>query len=118
MLQSSCRSATARYSFISCIDLKNLVQYIAGVVCSLSMDLNFSATKLGPEYFRMDGPNEAVAMRQNEKYYILRPEVLETYFYMYRLTKDKKYRDWGWEAVQVSSAFMEGTTPNTYPVPL
>ena len=82
------------------------------------MDLNFSATKLGPEYFRMDGPNEAVAMRQNEKYYILRPEVLETYFYMYRLTKDKKYRDWGWEAVQVSSAFMEGTTPNTYPVPL
>ena len=49
----------------------------------------------------MDGPVEATAMRQNEKYYILRPEVLETHFYMYRLTKDNKYREWGWEAVQV-----------------
>ena len=49
----------------------------------------------------MDGPTEAVAVRQNEKYYILRPEVLETHFYMYRLTKDPKYREWGWEAVQV-----------------
>ena len=36
----------------------------------------------------MDGPVGATAMRQNEKYYILRPEVLETHFYMYRLTKD------------------------------
>ena len=40
-------------------------------------------------------------MRHNEKYYILRPEVIETYFYMWRFTKEQKYRDWGWEAVQV-----------------
>ncbi|KAF6040512.1 MAN1A2 [Bugula neritina] len=59
-----------------------------------------SATGLGPEYFRLDGPNEAVAQRQNEKYYILRPEVLETHYYMYRLTKDNKYREWAWEAVE------------------
>ncbi|XP_041354886.1 mannosyl-oligosaccharide 1,2-alpha-mannosidase IA-like [Gigantopelta aegis] len=59
-----------------------------------------SATKLGPEAFRFDGNTEAKAMRQNEKYYILRPEVIETHFYMWRLTKDKKYRDWAWEAVQ------------------
>ena len=59
------------------------------------------ATKLGPEAFRFDAVNEAKAVRQNEKYYILRPEVIETYFYMWRFTKDKKYRDWGWEAVEV-----------------
>lgn len=41
-------------------------------------------------------------MRPNEKYYILRPEVVETYFYMWRLTKEQKYRDWAWEAVLVS----------------
>ena len=61
----------------------------------------FSETKLGPEAFRFDGNTEAKSIRQNEKYYILRPEVVETHFYMWRLTKDEKYRDWNWEAVQV-----------------
>ena len=35
------------------------------------------------------------------RYYILRPETFESYFIMWRLTKDPKYREWGWEAVQV-----------------
>lgn len=59
------------------------------------------ALKLGPEAFRFDGGVEAIATRQNEKYFILRPEVIETYMYMWRLTHDAKYREWGWEAVQV-----------------
>ena len=37
----------------------------------------------------------------NEKYYILRPEVIESYFVLWRVTKDPKYREWGWEAAQV-----------------
>lgn len=57
--------------------------------------------KLGPEAFRFDGGVEAIATRQNEKYYILRPEVIETYMYMWRLTHDPKYRQWAWEAVEV-----------------
>ena len=40
-------------------------------------------------------------MKANERYYILRPETIESYFVMWRLTHDQKYRDWGWEAVQV-----------------
>ncbi|XP_067896844.1 mannosyl-oligosaccharide 1,2-alpha-mannosidase IB [Heterodontus francisci] len=56
--------------------------------------------KLGPEAFKFDGGTEAVALRQNEKYYILRPEVIETYWYMWRFTHDPKYRQWGWEAAQ------------------
>ncbi|CAL1528924.1 unnamed protein product [Lymnaea stagnalis] len=59
-----------------------------------------TVTGLGPESFRFEGDTEAKAIRQNEKYYILRPEVLEGWFYMWRLTKDKKYRDWAWEMVQ------------------
>jgi len=43
---------------------------------------------------------EARALRQNEKYYILRPEVIESYFVLWRLTGDPKYRDWSWDAVQ------------------
>ncbi|XP_042732143.1 mannosyl-oligosaccharide 1,2-alpha-mannosidase IA isoform X1 [Lagopus leucura] len=59
-----------------------------------------TSMKLGPEAFRFDGGVEAIATRQNEKYYILRPEVIETYMYMWRLTHDPKYRQWAWEAVE------------------
>jgi mannosyl-oligosaccharide alpha-1,2-mannosidase len=30
--------------------------------------------------------------------YNLRPEVLESYYYAYRITGDKKYQDWAWDA--------------------
>lgn len=61
-----------------------------------------SATKLGPEAFRFDAGAEATATRLSERYYILRPEVIESYLYLWRLTHDPKYREWGWEAVEVS----------------
>ena len=31
---------------------------------------------------------------------MLRPETVESYFIMWRITHDQKYRDWGWQAVQ------------------
>ncbi|XP_065584891.1 mannosyl-oligosaccharide 1,2-alpha-mannosidase IA-like isoform X2 [Artemia franciscana] len=63
-----------------------------------------SETGLGPEAFRFSDGLEARALKSNEKYYILRPEVVESYFILWRLTKDKKYREWGWEAVQALEA--------------
>merc|ERR1719158_2552759 len=33
-------------------------------------------------------------------YYILRPETVESIFYMWRATHDPKYRQWGWEIFQ------------------
>ncbi|XP_051859451.1 mannosyl-oligosaccharide alpha-1,2-mannosidase IA isoform X2 [Drosophila albomicans] len=57
-------------------------------------------TQLGPEAFRFSDAAEARALRSQEKYYILRPETFESYFVLWRLTHDQKYRDWGWEAVQ------------------
>lgn len=33
-------------------------------------------------------------------YYILRPEVIEGWFYLWRLTKNPKYRQWAWDAVE------------------
>ncbi|XP_026083935.1 mannosyl-oligosaccharide 1,2-alpha-mannosidase IC-like [Carassius auratus] len=59
-----------------------------------------SATKLGPEAFRFDAGAEATATRLSDRYYILRPEVIESYMYMWRLTHHPKYREWGWEAVE------------------
>ncbi|XP_055841508.1 mannosyl-oligosaccharide alpha-1,2-mannosidase IA isoform X3 [Episyrphus balteatus] len=57
-------------------------------------------TKLGPEAFRFGEAAEARALKSQEKYYILRPETFESYFILWRLTHDQKYRDWGWEAVE------------------
>ncbi|XP_054026994.1 mannosyl-oligosaccharide 1,2-alpha-mannosidase IC [Dryobates pubescens] len=59
-----------------------------------------SDTKLGPEAFRFDAGSEAMATRLSERYYILRPEVVESYMYLWRLTHDPKYRQWGWEVVK------------------
>ncbi|KAE8624531.1 hypothetical protein XENTR_v10005977 [Xenopus tropicalis] len=57
-------------------------------------------TKLGPEVFRFDFGAEATASRLSERYYMLRPEVAESYVYLWRLTHNPKYREWGWEIVQ------------------
>lgn len=57
-------------------------------------------THLGPESFRFDSGEEARQSRPQDAYYILRPEVVESYFYMWRYTKEQKYRDWAWDAVQ------------------
>ncbi|CAG7826977.1 unnamed protein product [Allacma fusca] len=59
-----------------------------------------SDSHIGPEVFRFTDTAEAVAVNDGEKYYILRPEVIESYFILYRLTKDPKYRDWAWDAAQ------------------
>ena len=60
-----------------------------------------TSTGIGPESFHFErADQEAMAVKTNEKYYLLRPEVIEAYFYLWRSTKDEKYRDWAWEAVR------------------
>ncbi|KAK6206634.1 glycosyl hydrolase 47 [Pestalotiopsis sp. IQ-011] len=78
-----------------------------------------TATKIGPEIF--DWQDSAVSANapnnppppaaQTDFYaqagfwipdggadYILRPEVMESYYYAWRATGDTKYQDWGWDA--------------------
>lgn len=43
---------------------------------------------------------EAKSLSFHSKYYILRPETIESYFILWRLTHDQKYRDWAWDAVE------------------
>ncbi|XP_065089168.1 mannosyl-oligosaccharide alpha-1,2-mannosidase IA isoform X2 [Ochlerotatus camptorhynchus] len=69
-------------------------------------------TRLGPEAFRFNDGVEAKALKSQEKYYILRPETFESYFVMWRLTHDQKYRDWAWDAVQALEKHCR--TPNGY----
>jgi len=35
-----------------------------------------------------------------DRHNLLRPETVESLFYMYRFTNDSKYRDWGWDILQ------------------
>ncbi|OLN85112.1 putative mannosyl-oligosaccharide alpha-1,2-mannosidase 1B [Colletotrichum chlorophyti] len=78
-----------------------------------------TATAIGPEIFRWQDskthPNKTTnpspPLNQTEFYrqagfwirddgrgYVLRPEVIESYYYAYRATGDAKYQDWAWDA--------------------
>uniref|UniRef100_A0A915JZP7 alpha-1,2-Mannosidase n=1 Tax=Romanomermis culicivorax TaxID=13658 RepID=A0A915JZP7_ROMCU len=57
-----------------------------------------AGTHLGPESFRFTNEFSAMTINDREKYFILRPEVVEAWFYLWRLTKNQKYRDWAWDA--------------------
>eukprot|EP01112_Ceratiomyxa_fruticulosa_P004351 TRINITY_DN1486_c0_g2_i10.p1 TRINITY_DN1486_c0_g2~~TRINITY_DN1486_c0_g2_i10.p1 ORF type:complete len:541 (-),score=118.09 TRINITY_DN1486_c0_g2_i10:163-1785(-) len=52
---------------------------------------------LAPELVRFY-PNSD--MRPGANHYILRPETVESFFVLYRLTGDPIYQEWGWEAFQ------------------
>ncbi|ORX94313.1 mannosyl-oligosaccharide alpha-1,2-mannosidase [Basidiobolus meristosporus CBS 931.73] len=58
-----------------------------------------TVTGLGPEivYFNMneDEKNDII-IKPADAHNLLRPETIESIFYMWRITKDPKYRDWGW----------------------
>lgn len=45
------------------------------------------------------------AKSKSSQAYILRPETFESYFVLWRLTKDKKYRNWGWDAIQAIETY-------------
>uniref|UniRef100_A0A8B9X7C4 alpha-1,2-Mannosidase n=1 Tax=Bos mutus grunniens TaxID=30521 RepID=A0A8B9X7C4_BOSMU len=38
-----------------------------------------------------------VQVKAADRHNLLRPETVESLFYLYRLTGDRKYQDWGWE---------------------
>ena len=41
-------------------------------------------------------------MKPNDSHYLLRPETIESLFYLYYFTGNKTYQDWGWKIFQVS----------------
>lgn len=66
-----------------------------------------TATGIGPERFSWNPntvpPSQAAFFNKTGFYilssdYILRPEVIESYYYAYRATSDPKYQQWAWDA--------------------
>jgi mannosyl-oligosaccharide alpha-1,2-mannosidase len=58
-------------------------------------------------YFRTESDsNEDFYVRSNDAHNLLRPETVESLWYLYQITGDKMYQDWGWEIFQ---SFMKYT---------
>ncbi|XP_078282481.1 endoplasmic reticulum mannosyl-oligosaccharide 1,2-alpha-mannosidase-like isoform X4 [Rhinoraja longicauda] len=60
-------------------------------------------TGLSPEivYFNLNPHNtKDVEVKLADRHNLLRPETIESLFYMYRFTRDNKYQEWGWEIFQ------------------
>ncbi|GFR89029.1 mannosyl-oligosaccharide 1,2-alpha-mannosidase [Elysia marginata] len=61
---------------------------------------NRMATRLSPEitYFNLaKGATEDLIIKPLDAHNLLRPETVESLFYLYRFTGDEKYRDQGWQ---------------------
>ena len=61
----------------------------------------YARTKSGlaPEFYTFEGKDDMIVSR-NAPFYILRPEAVEAFYYLSKLTGDPIYREWGWEIFQ------------------
>ncbi|CAI5455454.1 unnamed protein product [Caenorhabditis angaria] len=64
-------------------------------------------TGLGPEiaHFNMVGGEKDLYVKPLDAHCLLRPEAIEAWFYLYRITGDKKYQEWGWSAFQAIETY-------------
>ncbi|XP_041956871.1 mannosidase, alpha, class 1B, member 1b [Alosa sapidissima] len=60
-------------------------------------------TGLSPEIVHFNthqGSTSDIDVKLADRHNLLRPETVESLFYLYRFTKDRKYQRWGWEILQ------------------
>lgn len=62
-----------------------------------------SVTKLSPDVAQIHGTQ----VHSTESKFILRPETVETYFYLWRATHDTKYRQWGLEMLRACDRYLK-----------
>lgn len=89
------------------LDDDELIQFGLELVHGCHATYNSTATKIGPESFAWDEksvPTDQQSFYQDAGFYIssgvyiLRPEVIESFYYAYRITGQQQYRDWVWDA--------------------
>ena len=64
---------------------------------------NQTKTGLGADGIQINIDTEEVTGL--DRPYLQRPEVVESLFYLWRATHDKKYRDWGWSVVEALNKY-------------
>uniref|UniRef100_A0A6A7FXZ2 alpha-1,2-Mannosidase n=2 Tax=Hirondellea gigas TaxID=1518452 RepID=A0A6A7FXZ2_9CRUS len=64
----------------------------------------YQPTKLAPEITfyntKKTTSNEDFFVKSNDAHYLLRPETIESLWYMFQVTGNTTYQDWGWEIFQ------------------
>jgi len=84
----------------------NDMEYAQNITESCYWMYQYFPTGLSPEavrfYAQPNGTNATHSFRleASATYNDLRPETIESLFYLWRLTKDDKYRHWGWDIFQ------------------
>lgn len=49
----------------------------------------------------MGSPNADMYVKSNDAHNLLRPEFIESLWYMYQVTGNTTYQEWGWNIFQV-----------------
>ena len=57
-------------------------------------------TGIAPEIVMFDTTKNDFYVKPRDRHYLLRPETVESFFVLYRVTGDPMYREWGWEVFQ------------------
>ncbi|KAG9661669.1 alpha-1,2-mannosidase, partial [Aureobasidium melanogenum] len=93
---------------------QTLVRYGLSIADAAGAIYNPTQPGLGGEFVTWDTTCEAseniscdpkYSFRISNVRFRLRPEVLETWYYAYRATKDEKYRDWSWAAFEAINRY-------------
>lgn len=84
---------------------KTLIDYGLSIADAAGGVYNMTATGLGPEFitWRTECPNGGCgqnSVKNSDGRYRMRPEVLETWYYAYRATRNPKYIQWSWNAFE------------------
>ncbi|KKY28024.1 putative glycoside hydrolase family 47 protein [Diplodia seriata] len=101
------------------LDRQEYVDFGLALVAGCRNTYAATATGIGPEIFSWNSStlpaNQSAFYAQNgfwirDAFYDLRPEVLESYYYAYRHTRDPVYRDWAWDAfVSINATARRGS---------
>ncbi|KAH8929996.1 glycoside hydrolase family 47 protein [Atractiella rhizophila] len=122
---------------------QTIINYGLSLIDACHNTYNKTVTGIGPEVFgfvdKATGSNNGwtpsasdttfynangFATVSGRGYHLLRPEVVESYFYAWRITGDTKYQEWAWEAFQhllaaglVNNAYASVSDVNATPAP-
>ncbi|XP_055352996.1 LOW QUALITY PROTEIN: mannosyl-oligosaccharide 1,2-alpha-mannosidase IA-like [Paramacrobiotus metropolitanus] len=95
------------------VDVPRLLSFAKNFTRTCHLSYSLTSTGLGPESFRMDSADGyPAAIVSGNQQYSLRPEVTESYFYLWKFTGNSMYREWAWEAVQAIQKYCK--TPYGY----
>jgi mannosyl-oligosaccharide alpha-1,2-mannosidase len=100
-------------------DNQTLVDYGLSIADAAGAIYNSTQTGLGGEFVTWSTSCEISetnscdpknSIRISDGRFRLRPEVLETWYYAYRATKDEKYRNWIWTAFEAINRYCKTET--------